>query len=146
MLLDNAANYIKSNQVQRQLRPALGNGLVTAEGTSWRSQRRTAAPMFQHRNVASLSFAMAAAAEEDDAGGRLVAPIPGQVTQVAAEPGMAVKRGQLMVVLEAMKTVFRLAAPADGVVATVSCQPGDSVVEGQVLVGFVEGDPATSTA
>jgi 3-methylcrotonyl-CoA carboxylase alpha subunit len=88
---------------------------------------------------------MASAAEDDDAGGRLVAPIPGQVTQVVAEPGMAVRRGQVMVVLEAMKTVFRLAAPADGVVATVSCQAGDSVVEGQVLVGFVEGDPATST-
>jgi 3-methylcrotonyl-CoA carboxylase alpha subunit len=81
---------------------------------------------------------MAAAAEEDVAGGRLVAPIPGQVTQVSAEPGMTVTRGQVMVVLEAMKTVFRLAAPADGVVATVSCRVGDSVVEGQLLVGFVE--------
>jgi 3-methylcrotonyl-CoA carboxylase alpha subunit len=83
---------------------------------------------------------MAAAAEEDDAGGRLVAPIPGHVTQVSAEPGMSVTRGQVMVVLEAMKTVFRLAAPADGVVATVSCQVGDSVVEGQLLVGFAEQD------
>ena len=84
---------------------------------------------------------IAAAAEEDDAGGRLIAPIPGQVTQVAAEPGMAVARGQVLVVLEAMKTVFRLAAPADGIVATVSCQVGDSVVEGQLLVGFAEDSP-----
>jgi 3-methylcrotonyl-CoA carboxylase alpha subunit len=81
---------------------------------------------------------MAAMAEEDDAGGRLVAPIPGQVTQVSAEPGMTVTRGQVLVVLEAMKTVFRLAAPADGVVATVACRVGDSVVEGQLLVGFAE--------
>ena len=66
---------------------------------------------------------------------------PRQVTQVAAEPGMAVMRGQVLVVLEAMKTVFRLAAPADGIVATVSCQVGDSVVEGQLLVGFAEGIP-----
>ena len=43
-----------------------------------------------------------------------------------------------MVVLEAMKTVFRLTAPADGIVATVSCQAGDSVVEGQLLVAFAE--------
>jgi biotin carboxyl carrier protein len=49
-----------------------------------------------------------------------------------------------MVVLEAMKTVFRLTAPADGIVATVSCQVGDSVVEGQLLVGFAEGDSAAS--
>ena len=81
---------------------------------------------------------MAAAAEEDDAGGRLVAPIPGQVTQVVVEPGMTVSRGQVMVVLEAMKTVFRLGAPTDGTIATVSCRVGDSVVEGQLLVAFAE--------
>jgi 3-methylcrotonyl-CoA carboxylase alpha subunit len=86
---------------------------------------------------------IAAAAEEDEAGGRLIAPLPGQVTQVMAEPGMAVSRGQVMVVLEAMKTVFRLAAPTDGTIASVSCRVGDSVVEGQLLVAFAEeGSPA----
>ncbi len=80
-----------------------------------------------------------AAIEADDlAGGRLLAPIPGQVTAVAAEPGQAVKRGDVLVVLEAMKTVFRLPAPADGVVADVACRPGDTVEEGQMLVSFVE--------
>jgi 3-methylcrotonyl-CoA carboxylase alpha subunit len=82
---------------------------------------------------------ISAAAEVDDAGGRLIAPIPGQVTQVIAEQGMAVTRGQVLVVLEAMKTVFRLAAPADGIVATVSCRVGDAVIEGQTLVAFAEG-------
>jgi 3-methylcrotonyl-CoA carboxylase alpha subunit len=81
---------------------------------------------------------MAMAADEDDAGGRLIAPIPGQITQIVAEPDMAVTRGQVMVVLEAMKTVFRLAAPADGVVAAVPCRVGDSVVEGQLLVAFAD--------
>jgi len=89
---------------------------------------------------------IAAAAEEDDAGGRLVAPIPGQITEVIAAPGMAVARGQILVVLEAMKTVFRLAAPADGTVATVSCQTGDAVVEGQLLVSFAEPAEATPPA
>jgi 3-methylcrotonyl-CoA carboxylase alpha subunit len=101
---------------------------VRRDGETWRLQ---------------LADPIAAAAEEDDAGGRLVAPIPGQVTEVMAQPGMAVSRGQIMVVLEAMKTVFRLTAPSDGVVATVSCQAGDSVVEGQLLVGFAESDAAT---
>jgi cytochrome P450 len=63
VLLDNAANYIKSDQVQRQLRPALGNGLVTAEGASWRFQRRTAAPMFQMRHIAALAPQMSEATE-----------------------------------------------------------------------------------
>jgi 3-methylcrotonyl-CoA carboxylase alpha subunit len=89
-------------------------------------------------HVLGLPDPIAAGAEEDDAGGRLVAPIPGQVTQVLAEAGTTVTRGQVLVVLEAMKTVFRLAAPADGTIATVSCSVGDSVVEGQLLVGFAE--------
>jgi 3-methylcrotonyl-CoA carboxylase alpha subunit len=78
--------------------------------------------------------------DEEDAGDRLVAPIPGLVTQVLAVVGDAVTRGQVLVVLEAMKTVFRLAAPAGTVVASVSCAAGDMVQEGQVLVGFIEAD------
>ena len=60
------------------------------------------------------------------------------MTAVHAKAGDAVTRGQVLVVLEAMKTVFRLAAPADGVVETVSCAPGETVQEGQILVSFQE--------
>jgi 3-methylcrotonyl-CoA carboxylase alpha subunit len=87
---------------------------------------------------------IAGAAAEDDAGGRLVAPIPGQVSKVSAAPGQAVRRGEVLVILEAMKTVFRLAAPADGIIAAVSCRPGDTVQEGQVLVTFAEGTAAAT--
>ncbi|MBI3676264.1 MAG: cytochrome P450 [Proteobacteria bacterium] len=64
VLLDNAGNYIKADQVQRQLRPALGNGLVTAEGADWRVQRRAIAPMFQMRHIASFAPAMSQATQE----------------------------------------------------------------------------------
>ena len=64
--------------------------------------------------------------------------MPGQVTQVLVAAGDQVTRGQVLVVLEAMKTVFRLTAPADTVVASVSCAAGEMVQEGQVLVGFAE--------
>ena len=83
----------------------------------------------------------AAAEAEDESGGRLTAPIPGQVTAIHAIPGAAVARGEVLVVLEAMKTVFRLPAPADGIVASVSCRVGDSVAEGQVLVSFETDAP-----
>jgi 3-methylcrotonyl-CoA carboxylase alpha subunit len=93
-------------------------------------------------NGATFRFALpdpiAHAEEEDESGGRLVAPLPGQVTQVLAESGATATRGQVLIVLEAMKTVFRLTAPADGVVAQVSCQVGEMVQEGQVLVTFAE--------
>jgi 3-methylcrotonyl-CoA carboxylase alpha subunit len=86
----------------------------------------------------TLPDPLAAADDEEDAGDRLIAPIPGLVTQVAASVGEHVNRGQVLVVLEAMKTVFRLSAPADTVIASVCCAAGDMVQEGQLLVGFVE--------
>jgi 3-methylcrotonyl-CoA carboxylase alpha subunit len=90
----------------------------------------------------TLPDPLAAADEEEDAGDRLVAPIPGLVAQVTASIGDRVERGQVLVVLEAMKTVFRLSAPADTYVISVSCAAGDMVQEGQVLVGF--GEPQAS--
>jgi cytochrome P450 len=62
VLLDNAANYVKSIQAQRLTKPALGNGLVTSEGASWRFQRRVAAPMFSMRHIADFAPVMEDAA------------------------------------------------------------------------------------
>jgi len=86
----------------------------------------------------TLPDPLAAADDEEDAADRLVAPIPGLVTQVVVMENEQVTRGQVLVVLEAMKTVFRLTAPADAVVASVSCAAGEMVQEGQVLVAFGE--------
>jgi 3-methylcrotonyl-CoA carboxylase alpha subunit len=89
----------------------------------------------------SVPDRLAADSDQADAGDRLVAPIPGLVTQVLTEAGEAVTRGQVLVVLEAMKTVFRLTAPADTSVSSVSCAVGEMVGESQVLVSF--GEPAS---
>jgi 3-methylcrotonyl-CoA carboxylase alpha subunit len=83
---------------------------------------------------------VAHAETEGETASRLVAPLPGQVTHVLTQAGAHVARGQVLVVLEAMKTVFRLAAAADAVVERLSCAVGETVQEGQVLVSFVEPD------
>ena len=90
----------------------------------------------------TLPDPLASADDEEDAGDRLVAPIPGLVTQVMARVGDRVTRGQVLVVLEAMKTVFRLSARADTVVAAVSCAVGEMVQDGQMLVGFEQAASA----
>jgi 3-methylcrotonyl-CoA carboxylase alpha subunit len=74
---------------------------------------------------------------EDVAGGRLTAPMPGKVAQVLAAAGAAVKRGQALMVLEAMKMEHTIAAPADGTVERVNFAPGDLVEEGAELIAFV---------
>ncbi len=71
----------------------------------------------------------------EEARERLVtAPLPGRVVRVAVEAGAAVRRGEMLVVLEAMKMEQRLTAPRDGRVAAVRVRAGDQVEEGQVLV------------
>ncbi len=71
---------------------------------------------------------------EAAAQGRLSAPIPGRVVQVLVQAGDAVTRGQVLAVLEAMKTEIRITAPADGVVAHVGCAAGEAVEEGMEIV------------
>lgn len=63
VLLDDAASFRKSGLVLRMLRPALGNGLLTAEGEDWRRQRRAAAPLFRHERLTALIPDMARTGE-----------------------------------------------------------------------------------
>lgn len=55
--------YPKSDVTKNILRPAIGDSMFIAEGAHWRWQRRAAAPVFSHRNIASLAPIMSASAE-----------------------------------------------------------------------------------
>jgi cytochrome P450 len=64
VLLDHVANYEKTEITRRILEPGLGKGLITLEKDTWRKHRRTMAPAFDHRSVASYTPIMTAATEE----------------------------------------------------------------------------------
>jgi 3-methylcrotonyl-CoA carboxylase alpha subunit len=83
------------------------------------------------------------AGEEEGGDDRLLAPLPGQVTQLMASEGQEVARGDVLVVLEAMKTVFRLSAPRAGRIETISCRVGETVREGQILIQFASAAAET---
>jgi len=68
--------------------------------------------------------------------GRLTAPMPGKIVQVLAQAGDTVKRGQPVLILEAMKMEHTIAAPADGIVDAINYAVGDLVEEGAALIGF----------
>lgn len=63
ILLKNIDNYPKSRATKNILRPAIGDSMFVAEGAHWRWQRRAAAPVFSHRNVANLAPVMSHAAD-----------------------------------------------------------------------------------
>ena len=62
------------------------------------------------------------------------APMPGNVIKVNVKPGDAVKKGDVLVVLEAMKMENDICAPADGTVASVEAAKGSTVETDAVLV------------
>jgi 3-methylcrotonyl-CoA carboxylase alpha subunit len=77
---------------------------------------------------------LAHAGESGAEGGRLTAPMPGKVISFAVKAGDAVKKGQPLAVMEAMKMEHTIAAPQDGTVAELLFAPGDQVAEGAELL------------
>lgn len=68
------------------------------------------------------------------AGGEAInAPLPGTVLDVKVSAGQAVKKGDIIVIIEAMKMENEVLAPRDGVVAGVFVQKGSSVDTGAAL-------------
>jgi 3-methylcrotonyl-CoA carboxylase alpha subunit len=64
----------------------------------------------------------------------LSSPMPATIIKVIAVPDMAFKRGETLVVVEAMKMELPIAAEHDGTVKAVHCHEGDLVQAGQPLI------------
>ncbi|MCF0153338.1 MAG: biotin/lipoyl-binding protein [Megasphaera sp.] len=66
------------------------------------------------------------------------APMPGKISALKAEAGKAVKRGDIILVLEAMKMQNDITATADGTLHEIRVNPGDNVKTGDVLAVIVQ--------
>jgi len=64
----------------------------------------------------------------------LASPMPATVASVNVAPGQIVARGDVLIVLEAMKMELPITAPRDGRVRSVACKPGELVQPGVPLV------------
>lgn len=78
--------------------------------------------------------APAPAAKPAGAGQAVTSPLPGVIIEVSVKEGQAVKAGQKVAVIEAMKMENEIQAPADGTVTAVLVNKGDSVLEGAEIV------------
>lgn len=65
------------------------------------------------------------------------APLPGKIMTINVKNGDIVKKGDVLLIMEAMKMENNVLAPKDGVIETIKVQPGDNVLEGDVLLEIV---------
>lgn len=84
--------------------------------------------------AASAAASSAAAPAATGAGQTIKSPLPGIIISVDVKEGQAVKRGQKVAVVEAMKMENDILAECDGTVTAVHARKGDSVLEGADIV------------
>ena len=83
------------------------------------------------KNVKNAKSAAAGATEND-----IVASLPGAVHKILVSAGDHVKKGQAIVVLEAMKMEIEVKAPKDGIIGSIEVSKGQSVANNQVVAKF----------
>lgn len=64
------------------------------------------------------------------------APMPGMILEIKVEPGQTIKKGEPVMVLEAMKMENVLKSPGDGEITSIEVKEGQSVEKNQLLIRF----------
>jgi len=88
----------------------------------------------KHADAAAPVAAPAAAPKAAAGANSVTAPLPGSVTVVNVKAGDAVKAGQTLIIIEAMKMENEVLAPADGTVTAVHVSGGQAVQQGDALL------------
>ncbi|HYW96781.1 MAG TPA: biotin/lipoyl-containing protein [Bacteroidales bacterium] len=67
----------------------------------------------------------------------VLAPLPGNILTIFVKPGDIIRKGQKVLVMEAMKMENQILAEKDGVVESVAVTPGQSVLQGDTLIEII---------
>ena len=88
----------------------------------------------EENGAGAAPVARPAAAPAGAAGSvKVNAPMPGKILSVKASAGQAVKKGDAVIIIEAMKMEIPVVAPEDGTVASIDVAVGDAIDSGAVL-------------
>lgn len=93
-----------------------------------------AAPVAQPAPAQAAPAPAAPAAKPQGAGEKVASPLPGVIIEISVREGQAVKAGERLAVLEAMKMENEIPAPKDGTVTAIHAHKGDSLQEGDPVV------------
>lgn len=100
------------------------------------TQAETPVIQAQAVSAAPASVATTASSPSNISGEAIKAPMPGTILKIRVSPGTSVKKGDTLVILEAMKMENEISAPRDGVVSEIIVTTGASVSTGDVLLAI----------
>ena len=106
---------------------------VTVEEGTGVAATPVAQPVAQKAAPAKKAAPKAAASAGAQGGVKVNAPMPGKILGIKANAGQAVKKGQVLLILEAMKMENEIVAPQDGTVASINVSVGEQVEAGAVI-------------
>ena len=110
---------------------------VLVEEVGGAASAPVATPVFSAPVAAPAAAPAAPKAAPANAGAnKVVAPMPGTILDVKVSAGQAVKKGDVICVLEAMKMENDIPAPCDGVIASVNVQKGASVSANDIIASI----------
>jgi 3-methylcrotonyl-CoA carboxylase alpha subunit/acetyl-CoA/propionyl-CoA carboxylase biotin carboxyl carrier protein len=127
-----AADHLLVADVDGQRVSAVVNAQPGRVEVSYRGQRHVFVPPDRAADVAAVGD------------GTLTAPMPGTVLEVRVEVGAAVRSGDVLGTMEAMKMELPLTAPFDGVIEHVGAVAGDQVAMGHPLLVVAADEPESS--
>lgn len=105
------------------------------EGNAAAAAPAAAAPVVTPAPTPAAAPKAAAPATTGVAGAvKVTAPMPGKILGIKTQVGAAVKKGEVVIILEAMKMENEIVAPQDGTVASIAVSVGASVESGEVMV------------
>ena len=116
---------------------------VNVNGTEYKVEMEeqaapVVAPVARPAKPATTTQSQAAApkpaAAASGAGYKMAAPLPGTIRQIFVKQGDTVKKGDKLLMYEAMKMENNLLAEADGSITAINCRQGDNVLQGDVLI------------
>ena len=94
------------------------------------------APVVSNAPVAAPKASAPKAASSGAGSVKVVCPMPGKILSVKSSVGASVKKGDVIMILEAMKMENEIVAPQDGTVASIDVSEGASVESGVVLASL----------